>query len=867
MATKNVILGTVPKSRGRYTEGDTTTKWYYDNILEYKGSSFRCISEASTGITGAPATYNANTHTLVPNAGWEFFVDTTGALDVEERLVENEEKLFKLETNVGRIIDLDGFEEKILYPNGSTWLNNSNYRGKFISCKAGIVYTIVANNEFPSDFTFVKEIGTPNSTVKYATGYSNVVSIPVNERKNISVPEDAAYLYVATLAGANKNRTPEIRIKGLLDDVSILTDNVNNLTNRVEKIGGYYSYQENKGITVGSQYEGTLYEVELKSDNEYYIKTSADNQTVADYGSLNFYDTNKVSLGHIVLEFNGKNQVYKPATDIKYCKLIVASNKIKSNGDVTIVITSAGEISNIKAQIDRSISEIHDEVNNQIDSIEGQYIEGICDGISVGTSQYEGPLIAYKVYKDIQYVLKSTSNKSNIARYGGVIFYDLDKKVITTITGVEFNMSEYYVKLDKDAYYWKLNIVSSNIKESGSITLSLRRNGTLNSFDGCSLYGEIQQKTMRVAYSTLGLTNINSIEQFLSAKHLGFDAQKADMELTKDKKIVLCHDRGLTLDATGGSVAFDENNYSPISDMTRNKYVATEYHDYPNSPYNARQGYIAKHTDLDSFLYICKSKGIVPYLTLRQFAVDDTLKELSATLKKFGLQNRCIVSLFGEYGTEGTPTKFEAMMKVREILPNVVIINVLEQNRVLTEDIVDECKKVGMCIPMLFCTQWSCVENSLSAITYAQNNGILWGGYSGYGDSNFHHRLEQIGCSIMQVTVPCLDYNPQRYRLNYRVKDDGVTMEIYSPFSALLKYTADIEMDETKKIVTISNIKYTQSALDIPDAIPNCWFYCLPSYFELSSPGTARVIDNYKIQITLDNSLYAGAFRWIDIII
>lgn len=110
MATKNIILGTVPKSRGRYTEGDITTKWYYDNILEYKGSSFRCISEASTGITGAPATYNANTHTLVPNAGWEFFVDTTGALDVEERLTENGEKLSELETGVQSIV---GFSKNI----------------------------------------------------------------------------------------------------------------------------------------------------------------------------------------------------------------------------------------------------------------------------------------------------------------------------------------------------------------------------------------------------------------------------------------------------------------------------------------------------------------------------------------------------------------------------------------------------------------------------------------------------------------------------------------------------------------------------------------------------------------------------------
>lgn len=112
MATKNTILGTVPKSRGRYTEGDITTKWYYDNILEYKGSSFRCISKASTGITGAPATYNSGTHTLVPKDGWEFFVDTTGALDVEERLTENEKKLSELENKSESNIQENNFRIK-----------------------------------------------------------------------------------------------------------------------------------------------------------------------------------------------------------------------------------------------------------------------------------------------------------------------------------------------------------------------------------------------------------------------------------------------------------------------------------------------------------------------------------------------------------------------------------------------------------------------------------------------------------------------------------------------------------------------------------------------------------------------------------
>ena len=124
MATKNTILGTVPKSRGRYTEGDTTTKWYYDNILEYKGSSFRCISEMSTGITGAPATYNSDTHTLVPNTGWEFFVDTTGALDVEERLAENEEKLSELETEV--IYDVTANNNGMTFASLSALISSEN---------------------------------------------------------------------------------------------------------------------------------------------------------------------------------------------------------------------------------------------------------------------------------------------------------------------------------------------------------------------------------------------------------------------------------------------------------------------------------------------------------------------------------------------------------------------------------------------------------------------------------------------------------------------------------------------------------------------------------------------------------------------
>ena len=97
MAIKNTILGTVPKSRGIYIEGDTTTKYYYDNILVYKNSAFRCITTNTNGITGAPATYNAIAHTLIPNTDWEFFVDNTGVLDISDRLNEQSAEIVKLD--------------------------------------------------------------------------------------------------------------------------------------------------------------------------------------------------------------------------------------------------------------------------------------------------------------------------------------------------------------------------------------------------------------------------------------------------------------------------------------------------------------------------------------------------------------------------------------------------------------------------------------------------------------------------------------------------------------------------------------------------------------------------------------------------
>lgn len=235
MATKNIILGTVPKSRGRYTEGDTTTKWYYDNILEYKGSSFRCINETSTGITGAPATYNANTHTLVPNAGWEFFIDTTGALDVEERLTENEKNLSELESEV--------IKSKI---------NTTGYNF--------LTEVIPAYNNV--NFPIVLEEGTKivNNGVKVLLSYDSTVSdyITLENGKNVVLKNQVGYIQTGVTSGivslfiskiapittdnlidgviTEKKLSEDVknRLQSFDEGISSLGENVSNLDNRVK---------------------------------------------------------------------------------------------------------------------------------------------------------------------------------------------------------------------------------------------------------------------------------------------------------------------------------------------------------------------------------------------------------------------------------------------------------------------------------------------------------------------------------------------------------------------------------------------------------------------------------------------------------
>ena len=83
----------------------------------------------------------------------------------------------------------------------------------------------------------------------------------------------------------------------------------------------------------------------------------------------------------------------------------------------------------------------------------------------------------------------------------------------------------------------------------------------------CNTYGaRFGQKVLNIAYSDLTLAPMNSAEHFYLAAHLGFDALKGDVRITRDNGLILCHDEGFTLNENGRIGGYDRNCHTRFLD-------------------------------------------------------------------------------------------------------------------------------------------------------------------------------------------------------------------------------------------------------------------------------------------------------------
>lgn len=191
---------------------------------------------------------------------------------------------------------------------------------------------------------------------------------------------------------------------------------------------------------------------------------------------------------------------------------------------------------------------------------------------------------------------------------------------------------------------------------------------------------------VNIAYSSLNdQCPINTEEHFELAAQLGFNAMKTDLRLTKDGELVLCHDAGFTLNEKGRIISFDSANHRKIHDMKLSEVLALEHEAYYNN-----LGYYAHPTTLKAFLEICKKSDIIPYITIRNEYVDETVTKVLELLELYDLKERVIINNY--------PPSIETCCKIRDKAPFLAICYTIGKDASISTQTIDTVDSLGNAI-------------------------------------------------------------------------------------------------------------------------------------------------------------------------
>ena len=226
-------------------------------------------------------------------------------------------------------------------------------------------------------------------------------------------------------------------------------------------------------------------------------------------------------------------------------------------------------------------------------------------------------------------------------------------------------------------------------------------------YDGCFNY---------IAYSEIDNSgqSINTKEHFeWCAKKPVFKTLKADMQLTSDGKIVLCHDNGFTLNSSGKIVAFNSSNCTLIKNLTYAECIALQH--------NGTDQHVC---GLDTVLKVAKKYGKHVYLTLRNEEnddYDDILDEMFAQLKKYSMESETIINCYPR-----NDTKADA---VRARSDTICIGYTCGTTASQYPTYIAKVQALGNAIltPYIFFSEVSSISDTLSSIQTYINNAISQG--------------------------------------------------------------------------------------------------------------------------------------------
>lgn len=239
-----------------------------------------------------------------------------------------------------------------------------------------------------------------------------------------------------------------------------------------------------------------------------------------------------------------------------------------------------------------------------------------------------------------------------------------------------------------------------------------------------------------VAYSTLNHQYpINSLSHFRAAAEYGFNSLKADLRITKDSVLILCHDSGYTFDKDGRITRFDSENCIQISDMLSSVILDLEV-----SFYSKSMGYYEHPMLFEDYLVLCDSLNVIPYVTVRGDHLSSTLNTLYGVLRSYDKEDSVIINVF--------PPSIKTCSFIREY-GNTPVCLTLFQGDSITQELISDVEPLGN---ISICVHFSCLDSITPEIKrMLDEKGI--GLYTWYVSNEEECKNAiSVGCEGFQVT-------------------------------------------------------------------------------------------------------------------
>ena len=324
----------------------------------------------------------------------------------------------------------------------------------------------------------------------------------------------------------------------------------------------------------------------------------------------------------------------------------------------------------------------------------------------------------------------------------------------------------------------------------------------------------LDRQILNIAYS--GLDNIhcpiNTMEHYLTACKLGFNALKGDVRPTKDGQLVMCHDPGITQNEEGRITKFDRNNCKKILEMTLDEVLALEH-----EVYHKELGHYAHLCTFDQFAEICKEYGMICHPTLRDEDVDVVIEQVLAVLKKYDMRRSTIINSM----------TLSTLQAFREYDQEIMLCYTLKGGLQITKEHVDSVIALGNAVldgfnlPLENC--YETIEAAKDAIAYAKENDIrLFQAHS--SDYKKYYWSIQQGFTGFHIPRPILSYKPEMYSFKLVISDGHV--EFKNTFASGERYRAETfcDLDE----IIVKNVTLNGSDRGFADGIMPVWMEALP---------------------------------------